>query len=331
MGGIVKLLLLCVASVAGLVYTYSAHGGISGIATSLNQLLSGTVLGLIQSELGLSKLTDNAAIAHRYFNLTARGIMKDIGSGISLFLGVLSTQTYAQAIWSAKTDQTAKRGALLSAFLTPPIGIAGISIGMYMRVNYVTQAEVDALLSIGQAAPDLPVLTNTIQAFPTFIVNHMPPLFAGIVLGTLLITVVAGGAGLSLGMATIMVKDVYKRMTHRIDSIQKELVATRGTIAVTLAIAAVITIMIPGSTINDFGFLSMGLRGTVVFLPLCGSLWLKGKVNRHYILASIIIAPLSVLLGKFLGLPFDSLFLGIGISLLFLCTGLILPLVSHRH
>lgn len=321
MGGVVKLLLLCAASVVGLVYTYTACGGISGMTDALNQLLSGTDLGLIQSKLGLSELANEAAITRRYFNLTARGMMKDIGSGISLLLGVLSTQTYAQAIWSAKTDQKAKQGALLGAFLIPPIGIAGISIGMYMRANYVTQAEVDALLSVGQAAPNLPVLTNTIQVFPTFVMNHMPPLFAGIVLGTLLITVVGGGAGLSLGMATIMVKDIYKRMTTRIDSIQKELVATRGTIAVILAIAAVITIVIPGSTINDFGFLSMGLRGTVVFLPLCGALWFKGKVNRHCILASIIIAPISVLLGKFLGLPFDPLFLGMGISLLFFCIG----------
>lgn len=322
-GGIMKLLLLCTASVAGFVYTYAACGGIGGMTSSLNQLLSGTDLGLIQSELGLSKLTDSTAIAHRYFNLTARGVVKDIGSGVSLLLGVLSTQTYAQAIWSAKTDRKAKQGALLSAFLVPPIGIAGISIGMYMRANYITQAEADTLLAIGRAAPDLPVLANTIQVFPTFVMNHMPPLFAGIILGTLLITVVGGGAGLSLGMATIMVKDIYKRMTNQIDSVEKELVATRGTIAVVLTIAAVIAIVIPGSTINDFGFLSMGLRGTVVFLPLCGALWLKGKVNRHCILASIIIAPLSVLLGKLLGLPFDPLFLGMGISLFFFCIGYI--------
>lgn len=324
MGGVIKLLLLCAASIVGFIFTYVTCGGINGISDALNQLLTGTPLGLIQSELGLSQITSRSAITQRYFNLTARGMMKDIGSGISLLLGVLSTQTYAQAIWSAKTDQKAKQGALLSAFLIPPIGIAGISIGMFMRANYITQAEVTALLASGQIVPDLPVLTNTIQVFPSFVINHMPPLFAGIVLGTLLITVVGGGAGLSLGMATIVVKDIYKRVTTRINSPQKELIATRFTIAAFLVMAAVITVVIPGSIINDFGFLSMGLRGTVVFLPLCGALWCKGKINRYCVLASIIVAPLSVLIGKLIALPFDPLFLGVGISLLFCCTGWIL-------
>ena len=135
MGGVVKLLLLCAASAAGLIYTLAASGGLAGLTTSLSQLLSGTAVGLVQKSQGLSELTNNLEVTNRFFHLTARGAMKDIGSGFSLLLGVLSTQTYAQAIWSAKTDRKAKQGALLSAFLIPPIGIAGISIGLYMRAN----------------------------------------------------------------------------------------------------------------------------------------------------------------------------------------------------
>ena len=41
----------------------------------------------------------------------------------------------------------------------------------------------------------------------------MPGFFAGLLLGTLFLTVIGGGAGLSLGMATIMVRDIYK---HRV-------------------------------------------------------------------------------------------------------------------
>ena len=56
------------------------------------------------------------------------------------------------------------------------------------------------------------------------------------------------------------------------------LLVTRGTILGILLAAAVVAILVPGAMINDFGFLSMGLRGAVVFLPLCGALWLKGKI-----------------------------------------------------
>ena len=241
--------------------------------------------------------------------------MKDIGSGVSLLLGVLSTQTYAQAIWSAETDRKAKSGALLSAVLIPPLGIAGICIGLFMRSHYLLQAEADALTAAGMAVPELPVLASTIQVFPMFVLNHLPALVAGVVLGTLLITSVGGGAGLSLGMATILVKDIYKRVSKALDSEQKELIATRVTLGGVLIAAAIVAALVPSSTINDLGFLSMGLRGSVVLVPMSFALWVKGPVNHKCILASIILSPVAVLLGKFMPLPFDALYLGILVSL----------------
>ena len=117
-------------------------------------------------------------------------------------------------------------------------------------------------------------------------------------------------------MATILLKDIYKRVTRRIDGPEKELIAIRATIVVILGIAAFVAATVPSSTINDLGFLSMGLRGTVVFLPMNCALWFSGKIDRRCILASILLAPLAVLAGKLLALPFDSLFLGMAVSLL---------------
>ncbi|MFQ8760119.1 MAG: hypothetical protein ACLSAF_12550 [Intestinimonas sp.] len=71
----------------------------------------------------------------------------------SLSCWACSTQTYAQAIWSARSDSAARKGALLSALLIPPIGIACILIGLYMRAHYITTAEVQALAALGQAVP----------------------------------------------------------------------------------------------------------------------------------------------------------------------------------
>lgn len=312
MGGVVKLVLLYAASVTGMVYVLVVSDGPTGLLSGLNDLLCGTELGLIQqSANGLNDLTDAAGIAARFENLVARGTMKDIGSGVSLLVGVLSTQTYAQAIWSASSDGKARGGALLSALLIPPLGIAGICIGLFMRSHYILQAEADALLAAGKAVPDLPVLASTIQVFPAFVLNHLPPLFGGIVLGTLLITSVGGGAGLSLGMATILVKDIYKRVSARIDNEKKELAATRVTLAGILLIAALVACLVPRSTINDLGFLSMGLRGSVVLIPMSCALWVRGEMDRKCVLAAIVLAPAAVLAGKLLAIPFDSLYLGI--------------------
>ena len=91
---------------------------------------------------------------------------------------------------------------------------------------------------------------------------------------------------------------------------------------VILVAAGIVAVLVPGAMINDFGFLSMGLRGAVVFLPMCGGLWLKGKIPGRYALVSIFAGPIAVLAGNFLPLPFDALFLGMAVCLVILAVGL---------
>ncbi|MBP3318761.1 MAG: sodium:solute symporter family protein [Ruminiclostridium sp.] len=316
LGGVAKLILLYVSSILGGILVFVLAGGFSGLMDSLGTLLEGTTLGAVNG------LTDEIGIGERYTSLVARGAGKDIGSCLSLILGVLSTQTYAQAIWSGKTHRAAKKGALLSAFLIPPIGVACILIGLYMRGQCITADEVSALTAAGQAIPEgLIRLESTSQVFPMFVVNCMPDLLGGVVLGTLFITVVGGGSGLALGMASILVTDIFQPRWPQIKASGKTLLVSRSTIMVILMIAAGVAVLVPGAMINDFGFLSMGLRGAVVFLPMCGGLWLKGKIPSRFALTSIIGGPIAVLAGKFLALPFDPLFLGMAVCLVIMAVG----------
>ena len=72
-----------------------------------------------------------------------------------------------------------------------------------------------------------------------------------------------------------------------------------------------------GDTILQFAFMSMGLRGAVVLVPMCCALWLPGKIPHKFAMCSIIVAPLLVLIFGVLNvLPFDALFIGIAASLL---------------
>ena len=319
MGGVAKLILLYVTSILGGVLVFGLAHGFSGLMETLNALLAGTELG------NLAGLTDSAAVHSRFTSLIARGASKDIGSGLSLILGVLSTQTYAQGVWSGKSDSAARKGSLLSALLIPPIGIACILIGLYMRGHCVTADELAALQAAGQSLPEgMTVLSSSSQVFPVFAVTCMPKLLGGVVLGTLFMTVVGGGSGLALGMASILVTDIFARKSRRVrESSSAALIVTRGTILAILVIAAAVAILVPGAMINDFGFLSMGLRGAVVFLPLCGGLWLKGKIAGQYAVASIVAGPIAVLAGELLALPFDPLFLGMAVCAVIMAFGLI--------
>lgn len=285
MVGIVKMLLLYGSMIACGVLVLQMTGGISGF-------------------IGLTNGIENPENIH-FFSLFARDAGTDLGACLSLILGVLTTQTYAQGVLSGRTDKHAVGGALASAFLIPPIGIGGILIGLYMRANTAMY-------------PGLTAKT----ALTTFVTAHMPPLLAGVILGALFVAVVGTGAGLALGISTIINNDIVKRLTRRFDQLKKADALAKLWIVVVLAAAGLLSCGSLGDTILQFAFMSMGLRGAVIFLPLNCALWLPGRIHRKYAVASILISPLAVLfLGVLDVLPFDPLFVGIFVSVLIMGFG----------
>jgi Na+/proline symporter len=311
LGGIVKLVLLYASSIVGGIAVWGLSKGYSGLIEALEQIFLNTDLGKMQG------LTTCELISQRYQNLLARGTTKDLGSCLSLIMGVLSTQTYAQGIWSAKTDSSARKASMLCALLTPPIGIACILIGLFMRGHYITLEESVALASAGQSIPDeIRVIASSSQVFPLFIINHLPKLIGGIALGTLFVTIVGGGSGLSLGAATILVRDVFSKLSTRFHEAKANLIITRLTIVSILLASVVVSYSMKGTFINDLGFLSMGLRATAVFLPLSFSLFLPKRIKPQWVLISMIAGTAVLLFTKFYGFDGDPMYYGLTTCLL---------------
>ena len=126
-----------------------------------------------------------------WFSLFGYGVKEGLSDLLSMVVGVISTQTYLQAIFSAQDGATARRGALLSAVLIPPLGLLGILVGLYMR----------------QLRPEL----ESALALPTFILENLPTGLAGVAFATLLIAAVGTASGLALGVATTLKADVLRR------------------------------------------------------------------------------------------------------------------------
>ena len=288
MVGIVKMILLYVAIIACGILVLRLVGGVGAFVSMVNNI-------------------DNPD-GVRFFSLFARGVSTDGGACLSLILGVVTTQTYAQGVLSGRTDRDGIGGALLSAFLIPPIGIGGILVGLYMRAN----------------AALYPGITPK-TALTTFVTAQMPPLLAGLILGALFITVVGGGAGLALGISTMVNNDIVKRVTHRFDSEKQQNILSKVWIVIVLAAAGCLSCGALGDTILQFSFMSMGLRGAAVFTPLLCALWLPGRIHRRWCIASAIVGSVTVLIfGVWKVFPIDSLFLGIAACLLIMGIGLVL-------
>ena len=181
------------------------------------------------------------------FSYGARAAVVDLGS---MIVGVLSTQIYLQALFSAQSVQTACRGALLSAALTPPLGLLGIIVGLSLRVS----------------TPEL--AGDTARALPFFINRSFPPAVAAFFLAGLLLAVLGTGAGLALGVSTNMYSDLLARVTwmrRRWNS----MVIMRTCCFLIVLLTAVLAWLSLDTPILKWSYVAMGLRGTAVFAGLC--------------------------------------------------------------
>ena len=291
---------------AGVVFCYGFFGGVKGAGllgvVKMCLLYAAVLCGGILA-LGLAGQAGGLTAGlptETYRNLMARGPAVDVGAALSVALGVLSTKTYVQALLSGKTTAAARRGIFLSAALIPPVGVFSTVIGLFMRKSW----------------PEL----SAAQAFPAFVLQYLPPAVAGVVLAALLIAVVGTTSGTALGLSHVLTSDLYRRVRPEADD-KTILRVSRGLFAAALALGLALTTGAFQSAILSWGFLSMGLRAAVLFAPLCVALFLPGRVRPGAPVAGGILAVAAMLLGKAAQVPFDTLFLGMGVSVLCLLLG----------
>lgn len=230
-----------------------------------------------------------------WFSFWGEKISSDISSLTSLLIGVLSGQTYLQAIIAAKSLRSARAGTLISAVLGPLIGLGGVLIGLFMRAKH----------------PEI----IAVQALPLFVTWYLPDWLAGVVLATLLFAVIGTAAGIAIGACTILCKDVYQKLSPQ-TSDKNILFMFRTSIIILFAFALSIVLFSGGETvILNWSYLSHGFRGVSAFLPMITALFLRGKIEQKAAVWASVLAPLAVALWVcFQPLPIEPLFPGLFLS-----------------
>nr|WP_320051260.1 sodium:solute symporter family protein [uncultured Desulfuromonas sp.] len=208
-----------------------------------------------------------------WFNLFGYGVQAGVSDLVSMLVGVISTQTYLQAVFSARNETAARSGALLSAVLIPPLGLLGITVGLFMRQHF-------------------PGMESAL-ALPEFILQQFPSWLAGLAFATLLIAAVATSSGLALGAATTLRVDLIgqRHWGGLSDVAQRRMV-----ILMLVCGAFVLLLANMGSAIMQWSFLSMGLRGATLFFPVVFAIAFR---QHHFHQAghwSIIVAPSCVVI-----------------------------------
>ena len=244
----------------------------------------------------------------QYFSLFSRGFVKDMGAGFSVVLGVMSTQAYMQSVISGKTLRTTQRSLLISGAIMVAVGVICVYVGMFMHVHY----------------PETP----SQMVLPFFILQQMPSLAGGIMIGLLLMSVVGSCAGLTLGISSLMFNNLIRPALKKRGKPTDSVWPTRLVLMIVLALAGLVAAGNFGQLILGWSFLSMALRGTVIFIPMCAALFLPGKIDSGFALAAAILGPVSVVVINLLALKnVDGIFVGVLASFAVMAAGAL----HHRY
>ncbi len=259
---------------SALVFVAAAAGGLSG-SSSLGRakfillaimLLAGVAIAWRKT----SPVTVAASLPQGdWDNLFAQGLPKGASDLGAMIIGVLSTQTYLQAVFAARDARAARRGALLAAALIPPIGLLAVGIGLFLRAT----------------RPDL--AANTARALPSFLDQAFPSPVAGLFSAGLLIIIVATAAGLALGVTTNVHNDLLRPRLRRVPDV----LALRACAAVVVLAAATIVFFSRETTILAWSFLSMGMRGAAVFPALLAATFAPRLAGSPAVRAALWLAP----------------------------------------
>ena len=308
-GGMVKVGLLYFSCMAAGYTVWRLAGGTSGLTASICRFF--TDHGTLARHYSLESID---SIHQRYDNLLAHGTLKDLGGCMSLILGVLCTQTYAQAIWAARSHRAARQGALAAALLTPLIGAACTLVGLYMRSHYITADEASFVCGDTPTAAAMGVLADSSMAFPVFILHKLSPWMGGVIIGTLFVTILGGGSGLALGATTIVVRDIFS-------SSRDSLTLYRSTVLLIMGSATAAALLFRETLINELGFLSLGLRATALVFPLLCALAFPGRFRHGYAVASMLAGTAAMLTAHLMHWPLDPSLWGVGAGLIAMLPG----------
>jgi len=295
-------------AIVALVAGYVGFGGLKGASVSgvLRTALMTGALGAagITAALALGRLPGIDAVLPPvpWFSAWADG---DLGGNmISLVVGLLCTQTYIQAIYSAADTRVARAGTLAAALVVMPVGLPSVAVGMFMHAHH----------------PELaPVL-----ALPVYFARYLPAWLGGIALAGILLSVVGAVAGLCLGIGTMIANDIGRGLLRIADD-RRLLMVNRASVLAAAVLSMLIALSSLDSSLLGWNYASFAVRGGGVFLPLTLAIFCPGRLSGRWAIGSMVISTAVALVAQFAGdFPVSPLFVGLLVSAALIVPGILL-------
>ncbi len=222
--------------------------GVAGFAKLLISFTALLVFGAVALSIGGGFPAFHTQLPAKYFSLFGNGFWKDVGNGLGITFGVLTTQVYVQAVLSGRDLRQSRIGTIVAGVGTTVFGLGGVAVGMFMKIHEPNIAPA--------------------QALPLFAAHYFSPVLSGIMLGAILITVITCAGGLALGIATMVTRDLYQHYIRPQMQDREGILVARTTIVVMV----VLGVLIGGSDvlklIISYSFLAFAFRADAMLVPV---------------------------------------------------------------
>ncbi|WP_082334494.1 sodium:solute symporter family protein [Selenomonas sp. GACV-9] len=298
-----------------LVILYAFFGGMK--TASVGGLLKMIILFVTLFALGITAwhglLAEPMLLADKpvdFLSIWRIGTGSILNNVVSVLVGIICTQTYIQAIFSAATPKTAAAGLMIASLVAIPIGVPCALMGIYMQAVH----------------PELPAM----MALPAYLLHYASPLMGGAALGGIVLGIIGSIAGLSLGVGTMVARDMLEPLLP-IRSEQGKLMLMRLSVVGAVLVAMYIAIAYKDSQILFWNYLSMALRGCGVFMPLTLAIFKPRALSPAWALASMVLSLGAAIAAGLCYIDSSPIFIGLGVSMVVVLLGLIRKRLHPRN
>jgi SSS family solute:Na+ symporter len=235
--GLIAVLYVSIGGMSAVVYTNLIHASFKYLAIIIAVSFALVAVG------GFSNLTTH--LKPNMFSFTNVGWPQIIAWLIANIGSVFSTQYIIQAIAATDHEKKAKKASLYAGLLIIPFGILAAIAGMCSLVLF----------------PHI----KPIQAFPALL-SLMNPFFAGIVVAGLVASLFGTISALTIGSATLLLKDFYQPLFHKED---KDVASLRFVRIATIAVGLLpIPFALFSTHLLVIVFLARALRTSLAILVI---------------------------------------------------------------
>jgi solute:Na+ symporter, SSS family len=280
---------LIFSSVVITIYTYI--GGMHALA--ITGIIHVTVMfaGLgIATVIGINEVNGLTSLHARLVELgSPENLWNPFSGGLSYawmliiggVLGGMAGQASIQPIFAAKDVSTAKRAAVLSAFIIAPFGIMVAILGLIAKTGLFFDT------SLVNAKMVLPTLMTT----PDFI--HPVP--GGLALAGILAAILSTVGPVNFAVVTIAAKDLYQGIINPGASDRKIVSTARRLVILVNLITIPLAYFGREGAILDTAYVSYGIRAIGAIVIIIG-IYAPGRVSPYGVSASFIGGTIAVII-----------------------------------